>query len=436
MTKYRNTHIAILSALALLATACGDKTTTDNAAQPEATKPIAADVNVVKDPVTLNFFYNGFSESLTNEVKRMIETKFPTVTINMMLYTAQNTTNDVVAAGTPIDIAAFTAGQLFNVMDLRLTSDLTGLMEKYKFDTSRLADGVLETVKGYSDKGEIPVMPYELNNSVLLYNKTIFDKFGVPYPKDGMTWDDVLELTKRVSRVDNGVEYRAFSYTGANPVYKNQLGLPFVDPQTNKATMNTEPWKRWLQVMTSFYTVEANKLAGIADNIFFKDQTMAMRTGPNPLDLLSTAIKSGLEWDAVSMPVFKESPGSQMNAPFYIIPPNSRDKDTAFKVINYLMSDEVQSWAAKQGRVPIVKSKAVVEQFGADVPFIKGTNYAKAVFEEKIAKPILVTKYDGIVRTQMTSALAKVATTPGLDLNTALREAEEAANKAIQEAQK
>lgn len=437
MHAHKTRLIGLLAASTLLVSACGG-TAGNGAPSSPAPQPgnLPATADKTQEPITLNFFYNGFSESLTNEVKRLIEARFPHITIHMILHGTGQTINDVLLAGTEVDLAAFTMGQLFNVLDLQLASDLTGLIEKQKFDLSRLSDGVLDTVKGYSDTGEILVMPYELNNSVLLYNKTIFNKFGLPYPTDGMTWDEVYDIVKKTSREDNGVVYRGFAYTGANPVYKNQLGLPFVNPQTNEAMLNTDGWKKWLQTMTGFYAIGSNQLqATSADNLFFKDMVMALRTGPNPLDLLPPAIEKGLEWDAVSMPTFSaaESSGSQMNAPFYIIPPQSKKKEAAFEVIAYLLSDEVQSWSAKQGRVPIVKSQAVADRFGEDLPFLKGSSYAKAVFAEKIAKPIRVTKYDGIARTTLTTTLAKVATN-GTDPNTALREAEELANKAIQEA--
>lgn len=406
--------------------------------QPEEGKTEPGTTEKAPDPVSLNFFYNGFSESLTDQVKAMVENKFSHVTINMILHGTGQTINDVLAAGTDVDLAAFTMGQLFNVMDLQLATDMTELIKKHQFDLNRLTEGVMETVQDYSEHGEFLVMPYELNNSVLLYNKNIFDKFGVPLPEDELTWDDVLDIVRQVSREEEGITYRGFAYSGANPVYKNQLGLSFVDPVTETATLHNDQWQRWLQVMTSFYQVKNNEWpTASADNMFFKDMIMALRTGPNPLDLLPPAIENGLEWDASSMPTFHadESSGSQMNAPFYIIPPRSRDKDEAFKVIAYLMSDEVQSWNAKQGRVPIVKSQSVIDNFGADIPFLAGTNYANAVFNEKIAEPIRVTKYDGIVRTELAKTLISVAHN-GVDVNTALRQAEELSNKAIEEAKK
>ncbi|MFC3771555.1 ABC transporter substrate-binding protein [Paenibacillus sp. GCM10012303] len=423
-TWYRTWGVAVMAA-ALTLSACGR---TDNKPEQPAAK---------QEPVTLNFFYNGFSESLTNQLKAKIEQKYPHITIHMILHGTGTTIDDTIAAGTKLDLAAFTMGQLFKVMELKLVSDMSDLVSKHSFDLNRLAPGVLDAVKGYSEKGEILVMPYELNNSVLLYNKSIFDKFGVAYPKDGVTWDEVTEMIRKTSRTENGVAYKGFSYSGANPVYKNQFGLPFVDPQTNKSALSHDGWQKWLGAMTSFYKIPNNSLEGNADNAFFKNKTMAMRTGPNPLDLLPAAIESGLDWDAATMPKFpaNESSGSQLNAPFYLIPPASPHRDEAFQVIAYLMSDEMQTWNARQGRVPIVKSESVVQQFGADLPFLQGKNYTNAVFKEVIAKPVRVTRYDGIVRTELAAALAEVAQ-KGTDVNTALRSAEERANKLIAEQMK
>lgn len=247
----------LLVAIILVLAACGGNEQSDGAQQSESGNTEGKNEES-KEPITLNFFYNGFSESLTDEVKQLIESEFPHVTINMILHGTGQTINDVIVSGTPVDLAAFTMGQLFNVMDLQLASDLTELIEKHDFDADRLADGVLETVKGYSENGEILVMPYELNNSVLLYNKNIFDRFGVSYPFDGMTWDDVYDLSAQTSREEDGTLYQGFVYFGSNPVYKNQLGLTFVDPETNRATLNNDGWQKWLQVMTSFYEIENN----------------------------------------------------------------------------------------------------------------------------------------------------------------------------------
>ncbi|RKN70106.1 ABC transporter substrate-binding protein [Paenibacillus ginsengarvi] len=441
MKKLLKQGLVTLPLLALLA-ACGSQGNTadpgkaSGGSESDKGKPAAAaDINEkFKDPVTVNFFYNGYSGSLMDDWKAKLKEKYNIVLNPYMNETIEN----LISSGVKLDLIAYSAGGLFKALDLQLTSDMSDLISKYKFDLNRLAPGVLESARMYSDKGEVPVMPYELNNNVLIYNKNIFNKFGVAYPKDGMTWDQIGDLVKKVSRTDSGIKYRGYAYSGLNLIYKNQMNLPFVDPSTNKATVNNDQWKKWLETMAGFYKIDNNDLVNAKeDDLFFKEQTLAMRGGPSPLELLPPAIEKGLDWDAVANPRFTglESAGTQMNAPFLAIPPSSQQRDAAFKVISYFLSDEMQTENARAGRVPVLKADSVVKEFGAKLPFLKGTNYAKAVFADTIGKPIRVTKYDGTVRSQLSVAIVDVGTGKK-DVNTALRDVEENSNKAIEAAQK
>lgn len=429
--------LAFVSLSVLLAACGGQGGTTSGTGKgtetPPADKP--ADVSEkLKDPVTINFFYNGYSGSLMDAWKAKVKDKY-----NIILnpYLNENIDN-LIASGVKLDLIAYSAGGLFKAMDLQLTSDMSDLIAKYKFDMSRLAPGVLDSVRMYTDKNDVSVMPYELNNNVVIYNKSIFNKFGVPFPKDGMTWEEMSELVKKVSRVDSGIPYRGFGFGGLNLIYKNQMGLPFVDPATNKSLVNTDQWKKWLTTMTGFFHVANNDLVnGKEDELFFKEQTMAMRAGPSPLELLPPAIEKGLEWDAITNPRFAgmENVGSQMNAPFLAIPPNSPHREEAFKVIMFFLSDEMQAENARAGRVPVLKTDSVVKEFGTKLPFLKDTNYAKAVFADTIGKPIRVTKYDGTVRSALSVTFRDVALGK-FDVNTGLRDLEESTNKAIEAAMK
>lgn len=426
--------VAFVSISALLA-ACGS--TSDNSgggsAAPAANPAPTAAANPdekFKDPVEVNFFYNGYSKSLMENWQARLKEKY-----NIILNPYYEAPATLIASGVKLDLIAYSAGGLFTALDLKLTSDLTDMITKYKFDMNRLAPGVLESARLYGENNEIAVMPYELNNNLLIYNKSIFDRFGVAYPKDGMTWEEMYDIIPKVSRNDGGVQYKGFAYSFLNLIYKNQMNLPFVDPTSHKMLVNNDQWKKWIEVMAGFHQITGNELGGREDDLFFKEKTLAMRGGPSPLDLLPAAIEGGLEWDVVSNPRFKgmEHVGGQMNAPFLAIPPNSTNRDAAFKVIMFFLSDELQAENARNGRVPVLKAESVVKEFGSKYPFIKGTNYANAIFADTIGKPIKVTKYDGIVRSNLSVAVSNVAQGKN-DMNSELRDLEERVNKLIEEA--
>lgn len=427
--------LAVVSISALLAACGGQGDSSSGSGKTNEPAPNAAAANPdekFKDPVEVNFFYNGYSKSLMEDWQARLKEKY-----NIVLKPYYEAPATLIASGVKLDLIAYSAGGLFTALDLQLTSDLTDMITKYKFDMNRLAPGVLESARMYSDKKEIPVMPYELNNNLIIYNKSIFDKFGVAYPKDGMTWEQMYDIIPKVSRNDGGVQYKGFAYSFLNLIYKNQMNLPFVDPVTHKALINNDQWKKWVEVMAGFHKINGNELGGREDDLFFKEKTLAMRGGPSPLDLLPAAIEGGLDWDVVSNPRFAgmENVGGQMNAPFLAIPPSSTNRDAAFKVIMFFLSDELQAENARAGRVPVLKAENVVKEFGTKYPFLKGTNYSKAVFADTIGKPIQVTKYDGTVRSNLSVAVSNVAQGKN-DVNSELRDLEEKVNKAIEEAKK
>ncbi|WP_282942275.1 extracellular solute-binding protein [Paenibacillus sp. RC67] len=385
------------------------------------------------DPITLHYYTNDNTKWLELE-KQLIAKKFPNVTLKVTLE-KDIKMDQLVTAGDIPDFLSFSLGSFWDLKSTGLISDMTPLMKKYRFDESRFIPGVTESVRSYSEGGETLFLPFELNSNVLFYNKTIFDKFGVAYPRDGMTWEQIYELARKLSRNENGTEYRGFIFQHQNLVWKNQLGLTFVDPKTNKAAINTAEWKRWLDVMGGFYFIPNNDYKNLT---FYKEQTVAMWTGPNILTSVIEAENTGLNWDVASLPQFAGNPsgGTQMIAPFYAIPPNSKHKDEAFQLIAYLLSDEAQIAKARQGKAPIVDNPVAVQQFAADLPGIAGKNMG-AFLKDKIGKPAVVTKYDGIAKDVFyKTALGKDFYTRTKDVNTILREAEDEINRKIVEVQK
>ncbi|MEF3306815.1 ABC transporter substrate-binding protein [Paenibacillus sp. GYB003] len=424
---------ALIVIAVALAAGCGKTDRPDEAGSPGGAKgsETAPAPGMTTEPVTLTFFTEGNSAILAETIERLVSQKYPNVTLRTIKSAKGTLIEDVMGAGTSIDLLSYSLGGLGKVKDYKLVSDLTPLMQKYGFDTSRFADGVLDTVKSYFEDGTVSALPFELNNNVLFYNKGIFDKFGVSYPKDGMTWEQVYDLAKKVTRTEGGVQYKGFQLEGINLVYKNQMGLGFVDPKTLRATVNNDPWKKWIEQMAEFYKIPGNEPTNNYKINFLQNQTLAMSTGPNFLTEIPEAAAKGLDWDVVQLPQFAglEGKGGQMNAPYYAIPPSSKNKDSAFLVMQYLLSDEVQTIMARQGRIPIVKKEEVRKEYAKDLKGMEGKNIA-AFFKDTIGAPVPSTKYDAIAKSAVNAAFNKVATNAA-DANTALRQAEEDINKQI-----
>nr|WP_275983714.1 ABC transporter substrate-binding protein [Paenibacillus hamazuiensis] len=423
----RKRYFALLAACVFSLAACSGQEpgNGENAAPPSGGKA---------EPVTIVYFNEVGGTGIVESVQKQVKEKFPQIQLKIIQSGKGSSIEDIVNSGESVDLISGSLGLLWKLKDLRLVSDLTPLMQAHKFDAGRFVPGVAESVKSYSDNGnEFLVMPFFLNNTALFYNKNIFDKFGVPYPRDGMTWEALRDVAKQVTRVEDGVQYKGFQMNSLNIVYKNQLGLPFVDPRTLKAAVNSDGWKRWLEVMSGLYQIDGNAPTGIETDNFLKTQTLAMRTGPNILDQIPAAAAKGLNWDVVTLPTFAgaEGIGSQLNAPYFAIPPAGKHRDEVFQIVAAMLSEDAQILLSRQGRVPVVSSDAAVKAYALDLPGMEG-KHLQAFFKEKIAGPVAPTKYDAIAKSELNNKAFVDVFQGGKDANTALREAELSIDKQIE----
>jgi multiple sugar transport system substrate-binding protein len=262
----------------------------------------------------------------------------------------------------------------------------------------------------------------------------LFDKFGKTYPKDGMTWDEVYDLAKTMTRSDGGTQYRGFITQFYNSAWMNQLSVGFVDPKTDKSLYNTDDrWARHIKNLTRFYEIPGNETKessfGSISNLFLKDRIAAMYAYVIP------TTPQEVNWDVVTYPEYSDrrGVGPQSLLTLAYVTSTSKHKEAAFDAIAYLTSDEVQTSMSKQALAfPVTTNQAVKDAFGQDTPFLQGKN-VRALLKSKPADPFPSSPYSrtaGVVLERTMYQLTKGA----MDVNTALRTMSEEADKEIEKA--
>ncbi|MDB5083634.1 MAG: transporter substrate-binding protein [Bacilli bacterium] len=343
---------------------------------------------------------------------------------------------DLVAAGTVPDIVTNYEGPLSTLNDLGLTYNMEPLIQKHKFDINRIEPQAIETAKVGADQTYIAALPSYTNAFALFYNKTIFDHFGVPYPKDGMTWEDVHDLAIKVTKNENGTQFRGF-YPDAVARGAQQLGLNYVDFKTNQATMDTDQWRQLYQLWLSFFDIPGNadgalrKIDASGNLKAFTDGQMAMITGySGTLNTLAQA--NGLNWDMVTYPQNKALPGygQRVDSPFLSVTSSSQHKDEAFEVIATILSDAVQTDMCRHGRMSILKDPNIKQQFGLDTPFKDKNIKSMAALKFTVMSPMKFLG-DSNVNTVMVNAFNELLQNQK-DVNSAMRDANDAMNQLIQ----
>jgi multiple sugar transport system substrate-binding protein len=373
-----------------------------------------------------------------------LKKKYPYITLERIQNGPDSNIQTLITSGDIPDIILAGYQGVGDLKPLNILQDMNDYVKKYNFDVNRYDPQPIDTIKRFSDKGELYGLPYAFNFAVNYYNKDIFDKFGVPYPKDGMTWDETIELSRQLTREDGGTHYHGL-VPGVNPERINAaVGYTYVDPKTFKATLNNDNWKKILNVFNTVYHIPGysdgnpgNTAFSQAKKAFLNDQTLAMFTEWSDVLTDITAMQDkgqSFNWDMVTFPNFKERLGYSRHsgAHMMFLTNASKHKEDAFLVISYMGSDEVQNIVNRMGRLPALKkTDEMKKSFGADNKALAGKN-VNAVFGTKLSDLPATTDYDKLVWSVINNpSLMQDVVEKGLDINTVLRDAEEKANALI-----
>jgi multiple sugar transport system substrate-binding protein len=416
--------------------------------QPSQSASNQGDANPAKaaEPVTLKiaivdgwFTDEQFQAYFVNPVRA----KYPNITFELVPYiyaessksnpALTNMTN-LVAKGIVPDIIATSSLTASDLINLGLENDMDSLIKKHNLDLNSFEKGIIDAVKVASSDGKkITMLPYERNFSALYYNKDIFDKFGVSYPPDGMTWDEAAELAKKVTRKEGGTQYRGLE---PNLVFRaaSALSLGFVDPATKKAIVNNDGWKKVFTTLKSIYDIPGNsefQASGKAVTAFSKDKTLAMFVGLGG-DMEKLGMTKELNWDMATYPSFEKNKQISFNFDAHVlaVTSGSKHKDEAFQVVASLISKATQTLLAQNGNLPVIKDDSIIKAFGSKLTYLQG-KHVEAIFKTTPATPPQATVYDAEAKMIMNQAMQSVVKGE-IDVNTALRQSEEKVNQLVQ----
>ncbi|MDF2659242.1 MAG: hypothetical protein K0Q94_2033 [Paenibacillus sp.] len=424
--------ISILAMTVLLAACGGGSGSTPAASGPSPAGGEQQTPPAKKDPITLTIYTEGVNkEEFDDRFLPSLTKKFPHITIEYIKAAAGTTITDLVAQNKIPDIMRIDVpGLKAKYLDLGLAYGLDELVKKNQYNLNRFDEVFIQEMRNAGRTGELyglPVPPYF--PLVLYYNKDLFDRFGVPYPKDGMTWDEVYEVAKKMTRVENGLVYRGFSSSITAMLRDNPWSLPILDPATDSLT-DPEKWKTLFTTFKKFYDIPNNAMdPNLANegNAFGKG-TVAMMANQHNIYLI---IPENINWDIVSYPMLPGSPNlmGQRGPAYWSITKQSKYKEEAFQVITEMLSDEVQQEDSKKGIPTTLTNKDIQKTLGASHPVYSKKNMNAVFYYPPTAptpkrKPELTDvpgrNQEAIIREAFNDVVLK-----NIDMNTALRTADE-----------
>lgn len=425
--RTRTFQILLGTGVVLLAGCGGTQSGMEGQPQPETVK---------SEPVTLQVASQGSSTLLDEEFKEIVQThlakKYPHITLNFNPESAGTSIDALLAAGNVPDLIVTFNGNLASYKEKELVSDMTPLLKPLNIDLNRFETGYINDVKNASDQGELYGLPINVNYHAMYYNKDLFDKFGAAYPKDGMYWEELVELAKKVTRLEGGVQYRGLD-PGSTVIWMSQpLSIAAIDPKTDKATVNNDKWNRVFRLAKSIYDIPGNgMITPTPKDQFMKSKTLAVLLDLNILTQLSAAAKEGLNWDVAQYPSYTEQPNTYGNASVYVMlaTKTGKHREEAAKAIELITSEEVQLALSKKGRLTPLKSDTVKQALGADNPALQGKQLPSIFKSSPVAYPV-ASPYRGKAEPLLVNKFRQYVN-GSLDENTALSQAEEEINKMV-----
>jgi multiple sugar transport system substrate-binding protein len=416
--KWGTTALACLVGASMLA-ACSSNSASSGSATQTADKDKGQTAAPAKppEPVTLKFMVSTTEENFNRLFRDnpAIKEKLPHLTLQYM--NINDWTNSITAGVIP-DLINVTGEALYRtVIDSKLEYDHTEIMTKTKFDMNRFGKEYLDMLRLMGDGKKLIALPdkvdYPYESAALLYNKSIFDKFAVPYPKDNMTWDDVLELAKKFNRLEGGVQYRGLVNIGLPNVLRSQFGLQYTD-RNDTVDLSAPQWAQMVKYVKDLAVAQDNLDLVVNANVnpFLKEQTAAMLAGVVTTAFSNIEESEGkVDWNMVTLPRIWGSqdvtlPGS---SGFYAITSTSKNKEAAAQLLQAIYDSNT--------------AKANIER-----PVLAKRNLA-AIKDKKRAIPV-AGRYDGALTTILNNKLLEMIK-QNKDVNTVIREMTEEMQKRV-----
>lgn len=225
----------------------------------------------------------------------------------------------------------------------------------------------------YRPDGKLEGMPLLENVFVLAYNKDLFDQFGVDYPTDDWTWDDLKEAAEKfVSGEGADATYGIVNHwVEPNFALICEGGSPYSD-DLQTLELNTPEVAAGLDLFGELVQSKAMPDDTAAkslpkEQLFVSGHAAMYPLGGFETKLIAEEIGDNFNWDVVSMPKVKDGgTNNVMYATGYSMLKTAENKDAAWtflKEVGY----ENEDMAEVTSRVGIPGNKTAAEGFYKEI---------------------------------------------------------------------
>ena len=266
-----------------------------------------------------------------------------------------------------------------NTAQMYMENDiLLDLTDYIAADASVNKDNFYEGVWNlYSSGGKQYALPKDHDTIALLYNKSVFDKYGVEYPTDDWTWDDMYEAAKAITEGSGGDVYGMAMNTSNNQdgwynlVY--DYGAQVITDDHKGTTIGSAEGKAGMEMVRKLLTVGAPQSVVAetgTDSLFMSGKAAMITQGSWMINAFYTA-ENHNDYAWAMLPYADTNSNgtcdagerySAYNGLGWAANANVADPKACYDLISYFCSEEGQKKQAQLG-VTMGGLKGVSEDF-------------------------------------------------------------------------
>ena len=269
-----------------------------------------------------------------------------------------------------------------NTAQMYMENDLLLNLDDYiakddAIDLANYYEGVVE-LYNRDDNGSQYALPKDHDTIALLYNKAIFDKYGVEYPTDDWTWEDVRDAAAKITEAGkaDGVYGYAINTSNNQDGWYNIIydyGGQVITDDHKGTTIGSDEAKAGMEMLRQILEVAAPQtvVAETGTDSLFNSGLTAMITQGSWM--INTFYKAEHHDDyAWAMLPYADVNGngqcdkgerySAYNGLGWAAAANTADPDAAYSLISYFCSEKAQKEQAALG-VTMAGMKGVSEDF-------------------------------------------------------------------------
>lgn len=304
-----------------------------------------------------------------------------------------------VVLGKEPDVFMIPAGSFDELVSLHVLQELDGLIEA---DPAFSCEDYYEGAYSYGEiRGFQYALPYETVPTLMFVNKTLLAKEAIAIPDGTWTWDDFLDICRRVTKDTDGDgvtdQYGCYDYGWQEAVRSNGAVLFEEDGKTacfsDRKVEEAVRFVKELNAVNEGYLVTAREFdrGKVAFRPFSFSEYRTYKPYPWRIKKYSD-----FEWDCVKLPVGPEGKGeSELDTLLMGISSRSRQTRLAWEFLKELCySEETQTQILERSQgMPVVRGAATLENLhqalGDDTPGSSRMNAAvlSQVMEEAVAAP-------------------------------------------------